>query len=174
MKNIIILLVAIIALYSCNKPVTSYSTASPWSGISPMSAIINNKNFAGTFGYVYINDTTPVYVNATSVDLFGVDSSITKSFRIMLPRLGGALNTLKIADGVNKLYGITYSEVLKKGTTVIKDKNYYTFNAEKGCTLKLLEYDAILAKGIFSGYLRDVNGTNEYIYISNGFFNVNK
>jgi hypothetical protein len=177
MKKITYLLLVIIigvALYSCNKPVTSYPTVTPWSGIAPMSGIINNKSFLGASGYVFITDTTPVFISSTSSETFGGDSSITKTITVMLPKLGGSVNTLIYVDSTNRNYGITYTEVLKKGTIELKNKSYYTFQTDKACTLKLLEYNAVLAKGIYSGFLRNVNNSNEYVEITNGFFNINK
>ena len=173
MKKIILLLSVTIAIISCNKPITTYPTANPWGGIDPFSAIVNGVSVAPTFANINITDTTPVIVNSIITENFGGDSSRIRVFGILMPNGGGAVNKIMTADSMNKAYGVTYRETLKKGTKILSEKYFTTFNALPGCTIKLLQYDTF-AKGIFNGFLRNANNSNEYMVITNGYFKVPK
>jgi hypothetical protein len=174
---VITVVIASFVFVSCNKVPTTYSTALPWTGLDPFSAIVNGKSLAPTNAAVSYsqNDTTPTYIFSNITEVVNADTTIQKVFTIQLPVKVGALNEFKMADKNNQSYVIFYREITLKGsTTVLKNKLYSTIKAAPGGRVKVLVNDATKLKGIFNGYLNNEAYPDEYIYIDNGYFNANK
>ena len=168
--------ITVFAFTSCNKVPTSYSTALPWTGLDPFSAIVNGNSLAPISAAVSYspNDTTPTYIFSSISQVINLDTSIQKIFTIQLPVKVGALNEFKAADINSQSYVVYYREITTKGSTVLKNKLFSTRKALPGSRIKVLLNDATKLKGIFNGYLNNEDYLGEYIYIDNGYFNANK
>jgi hypothetical protein len=161
---------AAIVLYSCNKPVTSYPSATPWSGIDPFSAIVNGKPVAPVSAFYQKTDTGN-FVSSSIVIPVNGDTTVTKTFGIRIPAGSPPLNQLIVIDSTNKGYIANYREVLMKGTVVLKDQNYTSYYSEKALSFKVFTLTPKI-KGEFNGYLRNANKSNEYVSIESGYFNI--
>ncbi len=123
MKKIIIFGLLTFAAFSCNKPYTNYGTSLPYTGLDPFSAIVGGKSSKANIA-TFSSNTTLSIIAATETKVIAADTTLRRTYNIILPLNGGALNTLTYLDSTNKSYSMVYTETLLKGITEIKSKTF--------------------------------------------------
>jgi hypothetical protein len=177
MKKIVFALCLIAGLNTaCNKPFTNYGNSLPWNGLDPISATINTSNFLASSANYTSNSGQPAYASGQYSIFNSVDSTTTiYIISITAPNGGGSENSFNEMNMNLKTFQVNYAiAVYDKNNVVISNKSYSSTVSDKSSYLTLSINSSTYYKGIFYGFLKNNNGTSEYIEVKNGYFNIKK
>jgi hypothetical protein len=180
MNKIIIFIVATFLIASCNVKPSQYTTAQPWSGVKPLSAVVSGHNYFANLG-VFTANTAPAnsILFTSSSDTTWADS--TKNERTLtftFPNGGGSTNTSFLIDTANKQFTANYT-ITKKSlhaaslNTIISTNSYTSLKSIEGLRMQNYMNTSTEITGLFYGYLTRSDGLKS-VYIDNGYFSVTK